>query len=105
MSAVVKKTARAILDVPGVSGLLNVKKQQTAAARPAPAAAPAAAAKAAAETSPAAAAVNSVRTRSQSRSSARRSGGVKLLMSPSRGPAGGDADGQTTLGVKGTLKS
>ena len=101
MSAVVKKTTRALLDVTGVSGLLNVKKQQTAAARPAPAAA----AKAAAETSPAAAAVNSVRTRSQSRSSARRSGGVKLLMSPSRGPAGSDADGQTTLGVKGTLKS
>jgi hypothetical protein len=54
---------------------------------------------------PAMEAAKTERTRAQSRSSARRSGGVKLLMSPSRGPAGGDTDGQTTLGVKGTLKS
>jgi hypothetical protein len=97
MSSLSKKVTKALFDAPGVSSLLNIKKQQTAAARSAPAVA--------AEASPAAAAVNSVRTRAQSRSSARRSGGVKLLMSPSRGPAGGDADGQTTLGVRGTLKS
>ena len=101
MSALIKKTTGAILDVPGVSGLLNVKNRQAAPSRSVRQDAE----KAVLAASPAAAAVNSMRTRSQSRSSARRSGGVKLLMSPSRGPAGGDADGQTTLGVKGTLKS
>jgi hypothetical protein len=47
----------------------------------------------------------SARSRTASRTGTRRSGGTRLLMSPARSPADNNQDGQTTLGVKGTLKS
>lgn len=92
MSAVARKITNALFDKPGVKAALNLKKNQAQAVAPAAPAAPAAAAVA-----------ESVQKRARSRSGARRSGGMKLLMSPARATADNNQDGQTTLGVKGTL--